>query len=156
MDTKTSRRHPGFRYSCYGLFHALPALLPKFTSQASFRPLPVRLSLPHLSLAGARETKQPLPPVLATFDLNPSLLSQQPQCPGQRRAIHGKARAQQFLIGLPSRSQRGEQAELRDLEACLSQLLVIDPRYHPGEAPQALTRAGQVKQCPRRLFSKCL
>jgi hypothetical protein len=49
------------------------------------------------------------------------------------------------LIGLPSRSQRGKQAELRDFESCLPQLLVIDPRYDSSNAPQVLARAGQIK-----------
>ncbi len=125
--------------------------LPKFLPQSNFRPLPVRLSfLPFVALPARVRLKQPLPPVLSTFDLNPALLPQQPQCPGQRCAIHGKARAQPFLIGLPGRSQRGKQAELRDLEACLSQFLVIDPRYDPGEraAGSDKRRAGQTMRPP--------
>jgi hypothetical protein len=56
-----------------------------------------------------------------------------------------------FLISLSRRSQRSEQTELRDLESRLSQLLIINPRYHPGEPAQVLTRAGQLEKCIHRL-----
>jgi hypothetical protein len=151
-----SRLYRNFRHSRYRLFHALPARIPKFLPQSMFRQLPVRLSLRHLSLACPRETKQALPPVLSRPNMNPSLLPQQPQRPCQRCTIHGKARAQPFLIGLSSRSQCGEQPELRYLESCLSQLLVINPRYDPSDASQVLTRARQVKECFSRLFPNCL
>src|ERR1700756_809866 len=53
--------------------------------------------------------------------------------------------------------QRRQQAELRDLDSRLRQFLVVDPRYDSSGAPQALTRAGQVKKCfgvsPFRLLS---
>lgn len=149
---KLSRCRSGFRDQCHGLFHPLPTLLTKCLLQPGFRPLPVRLRIRHLLFSGTRKVKKPLPPVPSAFDLDPSLFPQQPQGPGQRRAVHGKTCAQEFLIGLPSYRQRGEQAELRDLDACLSQFLVINPRYHPGEAAQILTRAGQVEELARGLF----
>src|SRR6266849_3380997 len=149
---KKLRRHRGLRHSRDRLLHAFPARIAKFSPQSPFRPLPVRLSFCHLSFACLRETEQPLPPVLSAPHANPALPPQQPQRPRQRRTIHGKARAQPFLIGLFSRSQRGKQAELRDFESCLPQLLVIDPRYDSSDASQVLTRAGQVKQCCCRLL----
>src|SRR6266566_3690105 len=79
--------------------HVFPTLVAKFSPQSLFRPLPVRLSFCHLSLACLRETEQTLPPVLSAPHANPSLSPQQPQRPRQRRTIHGKARAQPFLIG---------------------------------------------------------
>jgi hypothetical protein len=142
VDAKDSCRHGGFRHSRYRLFHALPVRIPKRLPQSMFRQLPVRLSLRHLSLACPRETKQALAPVLSKPDVNPALLPQQPQRPCQCRTIHGKARAQPFLIGLSSRSQCCEQTELGDLESSLSQLLVVNPRYDPSDASQILTRAG--------------
>src|SRR5216684_430786 len=153
---KKLRRHRGLRHSRDRLLHAFPARIAKFSPQSPFRPLPVRLSFCHLSFACLRETEQPLPPVLSAPHANPALPPQQPQRPRQRRTIHGKARAQPFLIGLFSRSQRGKQAELRDFESCLPQLLVIDPRYDSSDASQVLTRAGQVKECCCRLLFKCL
>jgi len=148
--------HRGLCNSRDRLLHTFPARVAKFSPQSLFRPLPVRLSLCHLSLACPRETEQALPPVLSPSHANPALPPQQPQRPCQRRTIHGKARAQLFLIGLSSRSQRGKQAELRDFESCLPQLLVIDPRYDPSHTSQVLTRAGQVKQCCCRLLFKRL
>src|SRR5260370_6757429 len=153
---KDLRLHRSFRHSRDRLLHAFPARVAKFLPQSPFRPLPVRLSLCHLSLACRRETGQALPPVLSAPHANPALPPQQPQRPRQRRTIHGKARAQPFLISLFSRSQRGKQAELRDFESCLPQLLVIDPRYDSSDASQVLTRAGQVKECCCRLLVKGL
>src|SRR6266481_10102430 len=152
------RRHRGLCNSRDRLLHAFPARVAKFSPQSLFGPLPVPLTLCHLSLACLRETEQALPPVLSAPHANPSLSPQQLQRPRQRRTIHGKARAQPFLIGLFSRSQRGKQAELRDFESCLPQLLVIDPRYDSSGASQILTRTGKVKQlcCKlplKRLFS---
>jgi hypothetical protein len=138
------------------LLHAFPARVAKFSPQSLFRLLPVPLSPRQLSLACLRETEQALPPVLSAPDANPALPLQQPQRPRQRRTIHGKARAQPFLIGLFGGSQRGKQAELRDLKACLSQFLVVNPRYDPGEAAQILTGAGQLKKCIRGSLSKGL
>ena len=142
---KNLRGHRGLSNSRDRLLHAFPARIAKFSPQSLFRPLPVRLSLCHLSLACQRETEQALPPVLSPSHANPALPPQQPQRPRHRRTIHGKARAQLFLIGLSSRSQRGQQAELRDFESCLPQLLVIDPRYDSSNTPQVLARAGQIK-----------
>ncbi|SRR6266851_7501639 len=153
---KTLRRYRGLCNSRDRALHAFPARFAKFLPQSPFCPLPVRLSLCHLSLACLRETEQALPPVLSPPHANPALPPQRPQRPRQRRTIHGKARAQPFLIGLSSRSQRGKQAELRDFESCLPQLLVIDPRYDSSDASQVLTRAGQVKQCCCRLLFKRL
>jgi hypothetical protein len=153
---KNLRRHRGLCNSRDRLLHTFPTLVAKFSSQSLFRPLPAPLSLCHFSLASLRETEQTLPPVVSAPHTNPTLLQQQPQRPRQRRTIHGKARAQPLLIGLFSRSQRGKQAELRDFESCLPQLLVVDPRYDSSDAPQVLTRAGQIKQCCCRLLFKCL
>src|SRR5438034_11331658 len=150
------RRHRGLCNSRDRLLHAFPARVAKFSPQPLFGPLPVPLTLCHLSLACLREAEQALPPVLSAPHANPSLSPQQLQRPRQRRTIHGKARAQPFLIGLSSRSQRGKQAELRDFESCLPQLLVIDPRYDSSDASQVLTRAGQVKQCCCRLLFRRL
>src|SRR5713226_2223862 len=136
------------------LLHAFPARVAKFSPQSLFRPLPVRLSLCHLSLACLRKTEQALPPVLSSPDANPALPPQRPQRPRQGRTIHGKARAQLFLIGLSSRSQCGKQAELRYFESCLAQLLFVDPRYDTSDASQVLTSAGQVKQCGCTLLFK--
>src|SRR5713226_548946 len=115
-----SRCHRCFRQSRYGLLHMFPACISKFLPQSLFRHLPVRLSLSYLPLACPRQAKQTLPPVFSALDLNPTLLTQRAQRPCQRRAVHRKARTQPFLISLSSCSQCGEQAELRDLESCLS------------------------------------
>src|SRR6267143_6802659 len=151
---KTLRRRRGLCNSRDRLLHAFPPRIAKFLPQSLFRPLPIRLSFCHLSLACLREAEQALAPVLSPPHANQPLPPQQPQRPRQCRTIHGKARAQPFLIGLSSRGQRGKQAELRDFESCLPQFLVIDPRYDSSDAPQVLTCAGQVKQCCRFLF-KC-
>jgi hypothetical protein len=45
---------------------------------------------------------------------------------------------------------------LRDLKACTSQFLVVNPGYHPAEAAKVLTRAGQLKKCICRSLSKRL
>src|SRR5216683_8162123 len=156
IGCKNLRRHRGLCNSRDRLLHAFPARVAKLSPQSLFRPLPVRLSLCHLSLACLRETEQALPPVLSPPHANPALPPQQPQRPRQRRAIHGKARAQPLLIGFFSRSQRGQQTELRDFESCLPQFLVIDPRYDSTDASQVLTCAGQVKQCCCRLLCKYL
>src|SRR6266852_3315168 len=150
------RPHPSFRPSRYHLFHILPARIPEFLPQPPFRPLPVRLSHCHLSLACARQAKQALPPVLSTPGVNPALFPQQPQRSRQSRTIHGKAGAQPLLISLSHRGQRGEQTELRDLNTCRSQFLVVNPRYDPTEAAKVLTRAWQLKKCICRLLSKSL
>src|SRR6266446_2813676 len=153
---KKLRRHRGLCNSRDRLLHAFPARVAKFSPQSLFRPLPVPLSLCHLSLARLREAEKALPPVLSPPDANPTLPPQRPQRPRQGRTIHGKARAQLFLIGLSSRSQCGKQAELRDFESYLAQLLVIDPRYDTSDASQVLTSAGQVKQCYCSLVFKRL
>src|SRR5882724_9133197 len=152
---KKLRRHRSLCDSRDCLLHAFPTLVAQFSPQSLFRPLPVPLSLCHFSLASLRKTEQALPSVLSAPYANPTLPQQQPQRPRQRRTIHGKARAQTLLIGLFRRSQGGKQAELRDFESCLPQFLVIDPRYDSSDAPQVLTRAGQVKKCCCRLLFKC-
>ena len=144
--------HRGLYNSRDRLLHAFPTRIAKFSPQSLFRLLPERLSLCHCQLASLRETEQALPSVLSALHANPTLLHQQPQRPSQRRTVHGKARAQPLLIGLSSRSERGKQAELRDFESCLPQFLVIDPRYDSSDAPQVLTRAGQIKQRCRLLL----
>jgi hypothetical protein len=88
-----------------------------------FRRLPVRLGLRHLPPARLRETEQALPLVFSGSDTDPTLLLQQPQRLRQCRAIHTKARAQPFLIGLSGRRKRSEQTELRNFESC-----VVQPR----------------------------
>jgi hypothetical protein len=150
------RRRRGLCNSRDRLLHAFPPRIAKFSPQSLFRPLPVRLSFCHLSLACLRETEQALPPVLSSPHANPALSLQQSQRPCQCRTIHGKALAQPFLIGLSSRGQRGKQAELRDFESRLPQLLVIDPRYDSSDASQVLTRAGQVKQLYCKLLLELL
>ncbi len=119
-----------------------------------FRPLPVWLSRRQLSLACPRQTKQAFPPVFSTSDANPPLLPDKAQRPCQCRTVHREAGTQPFLISLSSRCQCREQTELRDLQTCLSQLLVIDPRYDPREAAQVLTRTGQFKKRVCGLASK--
>ena len=47
-----------------------------------------------------------------------------------------------------------ELTELRDLQTCPSQFLVVNPRYHPAEAAKVLTRAWQLKKCIARLLCK--
>jgi hypothetical protein len=120
--------HRGFCHSRDGLFHGRPARIAKFSPQSSFRALPVWLSLFHLLFACPRETEQALSPVLSAPHANPALLSQQPERPRQRRAVHRKADTQTFLVRLPGRGQSSKQTELRDFESCLLQLLVIDSR----------------------------
>src|SRR5205807_3639523 len=144
LGTKKLRHHRGLCNSRDRLFHALPPGIAEFSPQPLFCPLPARLSLCLLSFACLCETEQALSPVLSPPHANPALPPQQPQRPGQRRTIHGKARAQLFLIGLSSRSQRGKQAELCDFESCLPHLLVIDPRDDSSDASLVLTRSGQV------------
>jgi hypothetical protein len=141
-----SCRHRGLCNSRDSLLHALPVFVPQFCPQSVFCPLPVPLSLCQLSLTGLRETEQALPPVLSGPHPNPALLQQEAQRPRQCRTVHGKTGAQPLLIRFSSRSQRCKQAKLGDLESGLPQFLVIDPRYNPRDAPQVLTRAGQIKK----------
>jgi hypothetical protein len=154
LGRKQLRPRPGFCHSRYRLFHTLPTRIPEFLPQPPFRPCPVRLSHRHLSPACPRQTKQALPSVLSAPGANPALFPQQPQRSRQSRAIHGKTGAQPLLISLSHRGQRGEQAELRDLHTYCSQLLVVNPRYDPGEAAKVLTHAWQLKKCIGRLLSK--
>lgn len=149
-----SRFHCCFGHSRYRFFHALPAGSSKFLPKSLLRQLPMWLSLRHLPLARSSQAKQPLAPVITTLDPNPTLLTQQAQRARQRGAIHGEARAQSFLIGLSGLGQGREEAELRDLQSCLSQLLVINPRDYTGEPAQVLARAGQWEECIRGLLSK--
>ena len=153
---KNLRRRRGLCNSRDRLLHAFPPRIAKFSPQSLFCPAPIRLSFCHFSLAGLREVEQALPPVLSPPHANPALPPHQPQRTRQCRAIHGKTRAQPFLIGLSSRGQRGKQAELRDFESCLPQLLVIDPRYDSSGASQILTRTGKVKQLCCKLLLKRL
>src|SRR5258708_13112362 len=95
---KDLRRHRGFRHSRDRLLHAFPARVAKFLPQSPFRPLPVRLSLCHLSLACRRETEQALPPVLSPPHANPALPPHQPQRPRHHRTIHGKPPPHPFFL----------------------------------------------------------
>jgi hypothetical protein len=112
------------------------------------------LSRRDLFLPCLRQAKYPLAPVFSWPDMNPTLLAQQGQRTCQRRAIHGKAGTQRFLVGLADDGERGQQAELGDFDSGLAKLLVINPRYDPGEAAQVLTRTGQFKQRVRSPHSK--
>src|SRR5260370_24695242 len=95
---KDLRRHRGFRHSRDRLLHAFPARVAKFLPQSPFRPLPVRLSLCHLSLACRRETEQALPPVLSAPHTNTPLPPQPTPRPRQSRTIHGKPRRRPLLF----------------------------------------------------------
>ena len=149
-----SYRHRGFRDPPYGLFHALPARIPKFLPQPMFCLLPVWLGRRQLSLSSPRQAKQALPPVFSTLDANPRFLPEKAQRPCQCRTIHREAGTQQFLVSLSGRRQRRQQPELSDLNTRLSQFLVINPRYDSRKAPQVLARTGQRKKCVCGLLSK--
>jgi hypothetical protein len=148
------RPHPGFRHLKYGFSYILPARIAEFVAQPLLRSLPVGLSHRHLSPACTRQSEQALPPVFPPPRLNPAMFPQQPQRSRQSRTVHGKASAQPLLISLSHRSQCSEQTELRDLKACPSQFLVVNPRYDPAEAAKVLTRAWQVKKCICRSLSQ--
>ena len=127
--------------------HAFQARIAKRSPQPIFGMIPVTLGVLHFSLPCRSKTEQTFALVLAALYPNPTLLQQKPQRPGQGRTIHGETGAQALLIGLARRSQRGQQAEVGDFEACLPQFLVINPGDNSRDAPQVLTGAGQVKQC---------
>ena len=99
-----------------------------------------------LPLPSRRQAKKALSPVSSLFDANQALLPHSVQSPRQRRAVHCEAFAQPFLIHLTGCSQRREKSEMCNLEACLLQFLVINPRYDPGCAPKGLASTRQVKE----------
>ena len=138
-------RRRRFRQSGHDPFHALPARDPDVLPQPLLRRFPVWLGIRDLPLARGRETKQALPLVFSSRYADPALLPHQSQRPRQRRAVHGEARAEPFLIGLSNGLKSGKQAVLGDFEACLSQFLVINPRDRPRSASQILTSARQGK-----------
>ncbi len=140
------RLHSGFGHAKYRLFHILPARVAELFPQSPLRPLPVRLSDSHLSLACSSQAEQPLPPVSSAPGANPALFPQSPHGSRQSRTIHGKAGAQALLINLSRLGQRGEQTELRDLKTCPPQFRVVNPRHDSAEAAKVLTRAWQLKK----------
>lgn len=140
------RSHPGCRYSKYRLFHILPARIPKFFPQPPLCPFPILLSHCYLPLASSRQAKQALPSVLSAPGANPALFPQQTHCSRQSRTVHRKTSTQTLLIHLSRCGQCGKQTELRDLKTCLSQFLVVNPRYDPAEAAKVLTRTRQGKK----------
>src|SRR5216683_3697280 len=150
------RLHSGFGHAKYRVFHILPARVAELFPQSPLRPLPVRLSDSHLSLACSSQAEQPLPPVSSAPGANPALFPQSPHGSRQSRTIHGKAGAQALLINLSRLGQRGEQTELRDLKTCPPQFRVVNPRHDPAEAAQVLTRAWQLKKRVCRLLLKSL
>src|SRR5712691_4370774 len=150
------RLHSGFGHAKYRLFHILPARVAELFPQSPLRPLPMRLSDSHLSLACSGQAEQPLPPVFSAPDANPALFPQSPHGSRQSCTIHGKAGAQALLINLSRLGQRGEQTELRDLKTCPPQFRVVNPRHDPAEAAKVLTRAWQLKKRVCRLLPKSL
>jgi len=138
--------HRGLGHLNHRFFHILPARIAELVAQLPLRLCPVRLRRRQLPVACGGQAEKTFPPVLSAFGANPALLPQQPQCSRQSRTIHGKAGAQPLLISLSHLGQCGEQTVLRDLEACLSQFLVVNPGDDPAESAKILTGAGQLKE----------
>src|SRR5215472_7830019 len=106
------------------LFHACPVGLPQLFSQPALCGGPKWLRRRQLPPAGPGETKQTLPPVLSAARMYPALFEHEPQGPRQRGGVHDKTRTQALLIRFAGKVQRGEQAELGDLDPGLRQFLV--------------------------------
>jgi hypothetical protein len=134
--------------------HSLPICRAEDFPQSLFGHLPMWLRRLDLLLPRIRQAKYPLASVFSWPDMNPTLLVQQGQRTCKRRAIHGKPETQLFLVGPVDDSKRRQQAELGDFDSGLAKLLIINPRYHPGEAAQVLTRTRHVKKCVRGPNSK--
>ena len=149
---KTLGLDGAFRYHRQALLHLFPPSFPKFLPQSGFSEIPMWLGFCHLPLSRRRQVEEVLPSVSSWFDANPTLFPHPVQGACQRGAIHNETRAQPFLIGLPHGGQCRQQTELCDLQACLSDFLVIDPRNDPREPAQALARAGEFK---KRVGGRC-
>jgi len=97
------------------LLHAFPPCIAKVLSESLFRPPPIRSAsaICRLPACVRRNRRSRLSFFPASRE--PTLASATaPVSASVSCYIHGKARAQPFLIGLSSRGQRGKQAELRD------------------------------------------
>src|SRR6202158_1192582 len=134
------------RDSCNGGLHLLPIHGAQRFPQAMFRRLPMWLSRRDLLLPRFRQAKHSLPLVFSRPDVDPPLLAQQGQRTCKRRAVHGKAGTQRFLVGLADNSEGGEQAELGDFDSGLPELLVVNAGHESGDAPKVLTRARESKE----------
>src|SRR5262249_44593392 len=117
--------------------------IPELFPEPPFGVLPMRLSQRDLPLAGRAKSENPLSSVVAAPDLDPTLPPQQGQRPRQRRAVHGKARAQELLIAFAHFREGSEQSKLGDLYPGLPQFLVVNPRHDTSGAPKVLAGAGQ-------------
>src|ERR1700691_5225492 len=153
---KTLGLDGAFRYQRQALLHLFPPSFPKFLPQSGFSEIPIWLGFCHLPLSCRRQAEEMLPSVSSRFDANPTLLPHPVQGARQRGAIHYKAFAQPFLIHLAGYCQCRQKPELCDLEACLFQLLVINPGHDPGGAPKGLASAGQVKERVGGGWYECL
>ena len=135
-----------FGYRRQALLHLFPYSFPKFLPQPGFSEIPMWLGFCHLPLSRPRQAEEVLPSVSSWFDANPTLLPHPVQGARQCGAIHYKAFAEPFLIHLAGYCQSRQKSILCDLEACLFQFLVINPRHDPGCAPKDLASARQVKE----------
>src|ERR1700685_3708740 len=90
-----------------GCVHLLPTCWAKDLPQAMFGHPPMWLSRRDLLLPRVRQAKYPLASVFSWPDMNPTLLAQQGQRTCKRRAIHGKAGTQRFLVGLADDGECG-------------------------------------------------
>lgn len=151
-DARNLRFHGGFCDPDDRYLHPLPACVSELPPQPFFGCFPMRIGLRHPQRAFPCQTKQSLALVFPWHDLHPTFFLQQPQSPGKRRAVHRKAGAQLFLIGLPNNCERSEQSELGNLQTCVSQFLVIDSGHDACRSSQILASAGQVEQCWGRLL----
>src|SRR6266851_1024361 len=140
------------RDSCDGDLHVLPIHGAERFPQAMFRRLPMWLSRRDLPLPRFRQAKHSLALIFSGPDVDPPLLAQQGQRTCKRRAVHGKAGTQRFLVGLADDGEGGEQAELGDFDSGLAELLVVNAGHKSGDAPKVLTRARESKEHVRGMI----
>src|SRR5258708_1524456 len=140
------------RDSCNGGLHFLPIHGAERFPQAMFRCLPMWLSRRDLPLPRFRQAKHSLTLVFSRPDVDPPLLAQQGQRTCKRRAVHGKAGTQRFLVGLADNGEGGEQAKLGDFDSGLAELLVVNAGHKSGDAPKVLTRARESKERVRGMI----
>jgi hypothetical protein len=135
-----------------GGLHLLPIHGAERFPQAMFRRLPMWLSRRDLPLPRFRQAKHSLALIFSRPDVDPPLLAQQGQRTCKRRAVHGKAGTQGFLVGLADNGEGGEQAELGDFDSGLAELLVVNAGHKSGDAPKVLARARESKERVRGMI----
>ncbi len=140
------------RDSCNRGLHLLPIHGAERFPQAMFRRLPMWLSRGDLPLPRFRQAKHSLALIFSRPDADPPLLAQQGQGACKRRAVHGEAGTQRFLVGFADNGEGGEQTVLGDFDSGLAELLVVNAGHKSGDAPKVLTGARESKERVRGMI----